>query len=217
MRYVETTSAKIIATLLQRSATYRPESYNNLSLLQILKPAEALFAASKRMAHDTKAALLIYLVQHLVITAFYLPTSIIVLRRLRQKTCDQNTLASNSVELSSPNHQKAMVQVRKRLINHAFLICLDEFLYLPPLVYLFFFAKGNNFQSDPTWTLIEQVIIHGPPAIIGNIILAFLIQNTLYGTRKCKDSTIVQPQVEILPHYPAENGKMDEVMRSVSY
>ncbi|KNF03843.1 hypothetical protein PSTG_02935 [Puccinia striiformis f. sp. tritici PST-78] len=89
--------------------------------------------------------------------------------------------------------------------------------------------------SDPRWILVEQVVshdqfvpllneidsdyvgqssqgVHGPTAIIGNIILAFLIQNA-WETHK-KHLKLVVAAAEIYPELAPEGGKSHKVFES---
>ncbi|KAI9625929.1 hypothetical protein KEM48_010629 [Puccinia striiformis f. sp. tritici PST-130] len=50
--------------------------------------------------------------------------------------------------------------------------------------------------SDPTWILVLQVGVHGPTAIIGNIILAFLIQNAVYAHKKHHELSIAPVNIQ---------------------
>ena len=67
----------------------------------------------------------------------YLPTWIIVSRRLAQEAVPADKLTGIS-STNSPisDHCNALLRVRRRVIKHGFLIILEEVLYLPPLVYM---------------------------------------------------------------------------------
>lgn len=67
----------------------------------------------------------------------YLPTWIIVSRRLAQETVPADHLTGiSSADSPVSDHRNAMLRVRRRIIKHGYLIILEEVLYLPPLVYM---------------------------------------------------------------------------------
>ena len=66
----------------------------------------------------------------------YLPTMIVISQRLHLKTVVADYLGRRSTEISPTHPSKSSSQVRNRLIKHAFLILLEEILYIPPLVYM---------------------------------------------------------------------------------
>ncbi|WAR59500.1 hypothetical protein PtB15_11B140 [Puccinia triticina] len=177
---------KIVVALLQNAPSYRPETYNYLSVVEILKPMETVSDNIKRLTYLTRFMLLLYLVQHSLIAVFYLPTWVIVLRGLRKQTVPEQLQGGASLQISS--HVSNTDKVRKRLMKHAFLIYFQEILYCPPLVYMLCAPtpKVSHF-NDPTFVLVEQVFNHGPTALIGNVIMAFLIQNALYSAKKATD------------------------------
>lgn len=197
---IEATSEEVIANLLQRAPTYSPENYNPSSLLEILKPTESITPNSRRLGYTTKIMLYVYLAQHLFISAIYLPTWIIVSRRLAQEAVPADQLTGIS-STNSPisDHCNALLRVRRRVIKHGFLIILEEVLYLPPLVYMLFFFKGPRFYTDPNFLLIDNLALHGPSAITGNIIMAFSIQNAFYTLQKSKNSAEGETKVSLSP------------------
>ncbi|KAI9615889.1 hypothetical protein H4Q26_011140 [Puccinia striiformis f. sp. tritici PST-130] len=76
-------------------------------------------------------------------------------------------------------------------------VYLQEILYCPPVVYLMFGPTTKVSKlSDPTWILVLQVGVHGPTAIIGNIILAFLIQNAVYAHKKHHELSIAPVNIQ---------------------
>ncbi|KAA1077161.1 hypothetical protein PGTUg99_007250 [Puccinia graminis f. sp. tritici] len=184
LRIIETNTDRIVATLIETAPSYRAETYSYLSVLRLLKPMASTLEIATRLNRYTKIVLLLYLLQHLLIAIVYLPISVIALRGLRKRAVPKDLLQRGSVQICTPTHQDTIDKVRKRLINHALLIYLQEILYCPTLVYMLCApsTKLTHF-SDPTWVLVEQVAIHGPIALIGNIILSFLIQNALYAAR----------------------------------
>lgn len=166
---IEATSEQVIATLLKNAPTYRAERDNYSNLVQIVKATESISPNSKRLAHNTRLMLIVYFAQHVMISAVYLPTMIIICQRLHQKSVAAKYLAQNSTEASSTHPNKSFSQVRTRIIKHAFLIFLEEILYIPPLVYMLFFFTGPRFYSDPTFLLIDHLALHGPSVITGNM------------------------------------------------
>ncbi|PLW17074.1 hypothetical protein PCANC_11848 [Puccinia coronata f. sp. avenae] len=186
LREVETTSDQVVQALHRAARTYRPETYSSLQLLQLLTPTDGFHARSRHVIDNIKIMMLVYTGQHCLIAALYIPTSIILLRSLRQQSLSTGTLVtkgSTSSGTTVSDRSNPLLQVRRRLINQAYLIHLEELLHLPPIIYLFIGIQGTAYYADPTWILIDEIAIHGPAAIIGSIILAFSIQNTLYTTR----------------------------------
>jgi len=211
VREIEAAAADMISTLLQAAPSYQPESYNSLNLFGlILEPTQKFLAETKAFAHNVKFHQILYIVQHLLIATLYLPTSILALRGLRNQVVPECTLKPDSVNESAANYQLQMMnvtktpaqemteqeKVRKRLIIHAFLLYLDTVLYCPPLLYMLSY-KGTYFFNDPTWVLIEQLGTHGHTAIIGNIILALLIKNTVYANNKPASSSITRTKIPV--------------------
>ncbi|EFP81040.2 uncharacterized protein PGTG_07292 [Puccinia graminis f. sp. tritici CRL 75-36-700-3] len=163
------------------------------------------FLLQKHLAHDSKLNLIIFLVLQLVGTALYVPTSVLALRGLRNQIAPKHvtqTKASKDVEdgaskcptinLTNDGHAKeraALESVRKRLVKHSCLLYLDTVLYTPLIISMLSF-KGTTFFNNPTWLILEQIGLHVHTAIIGNIILTLLIQNTFYTTRSTE---MVQP------------------------
>ncbi|KNZ45667.1 hypothetical protein VP01_792g6 [Puccinia sorghi] len=174
---------------------------NFLSLLTLIQLGQ------RRLDYATKIMLYVYLVQHLFISAvsnsylyqtcvrslieseihmpkthllkIYLPTWIIVSRRLAQETVPADHLTGiSSADSPVSDHRNAMLRVRRRIIKHGYLIILEEVLYLPPLVYM---------------------ALHGPSAITGNIIMAFSIQNAFYTLQKSKNSAKGEAKVSLSP------------------
>ncbi|POW03924.1 hypothetical protein PSTT_10730 [Puccinia striiformis] len=162
---------RIVEILLKAAPTYTPATYNPL-------------------------------MQHLLIATLYVPTSFYALRGLRNQTIPESVLkpstTGHEIEeeegalrpeyqlqiMSLPNmktpaeEMEDQEKVRKRLVIHACLLYLDTLSY-----------KGIRFFNDPTWVLIEQLGTHGHTALIGNIILALLIKNTIYANKKFARST----------------------------
>jgi hypothetical protein len=66
----------------------------------------------------------------------YLPTMIVISQRLHLRTVVADCLARRSTEISPTHPSKSASQVRNRLMKHAFLIFIEEILYIPPLVYM---------------------------------------------------------------------------------
>lgn len=188
LRGIETNTDGIVATLIEAAPSYRSETFSYPSVLRLLKPMASTLEIAAHLNRYTKIVLLFYLLQHLLIAIVYLPISVIALRGLRRRAVPKDILQRGSIQISTPNHQVTIDKVRKRLINHALLIYLQEILFCPTIVYMLCAptTKITHF-NDPTWVLIEQVAIHGPTALIGNIILSFLIQNAIYTTRHSND------------------------------
>lgn len=212
---IEATSEQVIATLLKNAPTYRAERDNYSNLVQIVKATESISPNSKRLAHNTRLMLIVYFAQHVMISAVYLPTMIIICQRLHQKSVAAKYLAQNSTEVSSTHPNKSFSQVRTRIIKHAFLIFLEEILYIPPLVYMLFFFTGPRFYSDPTFLLIDHLALHGPSVITGNILMAFSIQNTLYILRKQKHLDIAQTEISLNSDF--EKTNQDASIKSLSH
>ncbi|WAQ89444.1 hypothetical protein PtA15_11A132 [Puccinia triticina] len=193
MQAIEIASKEILTGLHEAAPSYRPETYTVMSLFEILKPGQVFAVHTvkpdfhhiggartgpslKTLARDAKLMLLVYLVLQLVATALYLPTSILALRGLRKQTAPPSSARySDDSEMlkyqtptmklmnDGPARERAELErVRQRLIKHSCLLYLDTILYCPLLCYM-----GTHVHT----------------AIIGNIILALLIQNTLYTTR----------------------------------
>ncbi|KAI9625927.1 hypothetical protein KEM48_010627 [Puccinia striiformis f. sp. tritici PST-130] len=179
LKAIEDNSRKVIVLLLQSAPTYRPGNYSYLSVVEIVQPLAAIAPYKKRFAYDTRFMLYIFLVQHSLIAVIYLPLFIIVLRSLRRQI--------PPMELPEK-------------------VYLQEILYYPPVLYELLAPTRKVSQfSDPTWILVEQVGVHGPTAIIGNIILAFLIQNA-WETHK-KNLKISIAAAEIHPELVPEREK----------
>lgn len=210
LREVEITSDQVVRTLHRAARTYRPETYSSLQLLQLLTPTDGFHARSRHVIDNIKIMMLVYTGQHCLIAALYIPTSIILLRSLRQQSLSTGTLVtkgSTSGGTTVSDRSNPLLQVRRRLINQAYLIHLEELLHLPPIIYLFIGIQGTAYYADPTWILIDEIAIHGPAAIIGSIILAFSIQNTLYTTRAEQKSC--EKRIEPEP----TKAHVDEIIR----
>ncbi|KAH9461499.1 hypothetical protein Pst134EA_017803 [Puccinia striiformis f. sp. tritici] len=213
LRAIEHSSRKIIALLLQSAPTYRPENYSYLSVLEIAKPIVAISPNIKRFAYDLRFMLYLFLVQHSLIAVIYFPLFIIVLRSLRRQISPMELPEKRFVGDHTTKKRNAIDKVRKRIIKHACLVYLQEILYCPPVLYLLFAPTRKVSQfSDPRWILVEQVGVHGPTAIIGNIILAFLIQNA-WEIHK-KHLKLVVAAAEIYPQLVPEGGKSHRVFES---
>ncbi|POW15631.1 hypothetical protein PSTT_02005, partial [Puccinia striiformis] len=168
LRAIEDTSGKIVAALLQAAPTYRPENYNHLSVIQIVKPLETIFPHVTRFAYDTKFILYLYLVQHILIAVVYLPIFITVLRSLRRQISPKYVSEKGFAGNPTAKERNA----------------IDK-LSAPS-------SSASHF-SDPTWVFVEQVAGHGPSVVISNVILAFLIQNVLYSNKKRLNCATVPP------------------------
>ncbi|KAI7954842.1 hypothetical protein MJO28_005242 [Puccinia striiformis f. sp. tritici] len=215
LRAIEDTSGKIVAALLQAAPTYRPENYNHLSVIQIVKPLETIFPHVTRFAYDTKFILYLYLVQHILIAVVYLPIFITVLRSLRRQISPKYVSEKGFAGNPTAKERNAIDKVRKRLIKHACLIYLQEILYCPPIVYMLSAPSSSaSHFSDPTWVFVEQVAGHGPSVVISNVILAFLIQNVLYSNKKRLNCATVP--VNIHPDSVLEGGKSHKAFESSS-
>ncbi|KAA1085563.1 hypothetical protein PGT21_011270 [Puccinia graminis f. sp. tritici] len=80
----------------------------------------------------------------------YLPISVVALQGLRKRAVPKDLLQRDSVQICTPAHQVTIDKVRKRLINHALLIYLQEILYCPTLVYMvsiFVFSSSSSSSS----------------------------------------------------------------------
>ncbi|KNF03857.1 hypothetical protein PSTG_02947 [Puccinia striiformis f. sp. tritici PST-78] len=229
LKAIEDNSRKVIVLLLQSAPTYRPGNYSYLSVVEIVQPLAAIAPYKKRFAYDTRFMLYIFLVQHSLIAVIYLPLFIIVLRSLRRQIPPMELPEKGLAGDPTTKKRNAIDRVRKRLIKHAFLVYLQEILYYPPVLYELLAPTRKVSQfSDPTWILVEQVVspdqfvpplneidsdrvgrssqgVHGPTAIIGNIILAFLIQNA-WETHK-KNLKISIAAAEIHPELVPEREK----------
>ncbi|KAH9451219.1 hypothetical protein MJO28_009249 [Puccinia striiformis f. sp. tritici] len=206
LKAIEDNSRKVIVLLLQSAPTYRPGNYSYLSVVEIVQPLAAIAPYKKRFAYDTRFMLYIFLVQHSLIAVIYLPLFIIVLRSLRRQIPPMELPEKGLAGDPTTKKRNAIDRVRKRLIKHAFLVYLQEILYYPPVLYELLAPTRKVSQfSDPTWILVEQVGVHGPTAIIGNIILAFLIQNA-WETHK-KNLKISIAAAEIHPELVPEREK----------
>lgn len=210
LRGMEVAAADMISTLLRAAPSYQPESYNYLNLLGlILEPGQKFLTETKRFAHNVEFLQILYIVQHLLIATLYVPTSILALRGLRNQVVPDCTLKKDYVDESVANYDQLQImnltktpvqemadleKVRKRLIIHACLLYLDTVLYCPPLLYMLSY-KGIDFFNDPTWVLIEQLGTHAHTAIIGNIILALLIKNTIYANKKPASSSMTRTKI----------------------
>ncbi|POW23456.1 hypothetical protein PSHT_00007 [Puccinia striiformis] len=193
---IESGGDRIVEILLKAAPTYTPATYNPLSLFAlILEPAQGMLEATKRFAHYVKFLQILYIVQHLLIATLYVPTSFYALRGLRNQTIPESVLkpstTGHEIEeeegalrpeyqlqiMSLPNMKtpaEEMEDQKKSGNDWSFML----------LSY-----KGIRFFNDPTWVLIEQLGTHGHTALIGNIILALLIKNTIYANKKFARST----------------------------
>ncbi|KNE90412.1 hypothetical protein PSTG_16157 [Puccinia striiformis f. sp. tritici PST-78] len=189
LRAIEDTSGKIVAALLQAAPTYRPENYNHLSVIQIVKPLETIFPHVTRFAYDTKFILYLYLVQHILIAVVYLPIFITVLRSLRRQISPKYVSEKGFAGNPTAKERNA----------------IDK-LSAPS-------SSASHF-SDPTWVFVEQVAGHGPSVVISNVILAFLIQNVLYSNKKRLNCSTVP--VNIHPDSVLEGGKSHKAFESSS-
>ncbi|KAI9630774.1 hypothetical protein KEM48_013673 [Puccinia striiformis f. sp. tritici PST-130] len=215
LRAIEDTSGKIVAALLQAAPTYRPENYNHLSVIQIVKPLETIFPHVTRFAYDTKFILYLYLVQHILIAVVYLPIFITVLRSLRRQISPKYVSEKGFAGNPTAKERNAIDKVRKRLIKHACLIYLQEILYCPPIVYMVSaHSSGASQFSDPTWVFVDQVAAHAPISITSNIILTFLIQNALYTNKKRLNPCNVPDNIH--PESVLEDGKSHKAFESSS-
>lgn len=205
LREVETTTDQVVQTLHRAARTYRPETYTSLQLLQLLKPTDGFHARSGHVINNIRIMMFVYAGQHILIAILYIPTSIILLRSLRQQALTGTLVMKGSTSggATVSDRSNPLLQVRRRLINQAYLIHLEELLHLPPIIYLFIGIQGTAYYADPTWILIDEIAIHGPSAIIGSIILAFSIQNTLYTTRAEQKSS--EKRIEPEPTKPHAN------------
>ncbi|PLW38323.1 hypothetical protein PCASD_08993 [Puccinia coronata f. sp. avenae] len=214
LRDIETVSEQIIVALLKRAPTYHAGSYSPLNLLETLKPVDNLLSRSELTASHIKLMLPVYLSQHLIISCLYLPTSIILLRNLKDR---HRSLASGLLtraggrESAITERGNLLLQVRKRLSTQIFLIHLEEILYLPPIIYLFFAINGVKFFSDPTWVLLDQIAMHGPAAFLGNIVLTCAIQNTLFTIRIPKFKSA--PQKDLFLHSNPEEMDVHQAIK----
>ncbi|KAA1080134.1 hypothetical protein PGTUg99_015675 [Puccinia graminis f. sp. tritici] len=231
IRGIEQAAREIIETLLRAAPSYRPETFNSLSMFGlILEPGQRILSGTKRFAHEVRLIQILYIVQHLLIATLYMPTSIFALRGLRNQVTPECALKRGPAEQeeSLPNYQLQIMtlamktpgqemanqeKVRKRLIKHAFLLYLDTILYCPPLMYMLSY-KGVSFFNDPTWVLIEQLGTHGHTAIIGNIILALLIKNAIYTNKRAASSTLAPPDI---PCELESNRKMRDIKAKDSF
>ncbi|PLW20770.1 hypothetical protein PCANC_09312 [Puccinia coronata f. sp. avenae] len=209
VKRLEEASDEMINLLLKAAPTYQPDTYNYLSLLALIfKPGERIVTETKRFAHYVEIMQIMYLVQHLLIASIYMPTSICAIRGLRCQTISKTALQDDAAEdalppsyqlqrmtltnIDTPEQEMAeRIKVRKRLIIHAILMYADTVLYCPPLIYMLTY-KGSQFFNDRTWVLVEQLGTHWHTAIIGNIMLALLIKNTIYANQKCGKSSVAQ-------------------------
>ncbi|OAV89120.1 hypothetical protein PTTG_28793 [Puccinia triticina 1-1 BBBD Race 1] len=186
---------KIVVALLQNAPSYRPETYNYLSVVEILKPMETVSDNIKRLTYLTRFMLLLYLVQHSLIAVFYLPTWVIVLRGLRKQTVPEQLQGGASLQISShvSNTDKRFYIARRSctwsavfLLNQAQLINIkfDEDLKsdcsifkLPPKLCAPT-PKVSHF-NDPTFVLVEQVVRsrHCPPSL--SSILSIVVASSL--------------------------------------
>ncbi|EFP81036.2 uncharacterized protein PGTG_07288 [Puccinia graminis f. sp. tritici CRL 75-36-700-3] len=152
LRIIETNTDGIVATLIETAPSYRAETYSYLSVLRLLKPMASTLEIATRLNRYTKIVLLLYLLQHLLIAIVYLPISVIALRGLRKRAVPKDLLQRGSVQICTPTHQDTIDKVRKRLINHALLIYLQEILYCPTLVYmvriLLFSSSSSSITSN---------------------------------------------------------------------
>ncbi|EFP80907.2 uncharacterized protein PGTG_07159 [Puccinia graminis f. sp. tritici CRL 75-36-700-3] len=215
IRGIEQAAREIIETLLRAAPSYRPETFNYLSMFGlILEPGQRILSGTKRFAHEVRLIQILYIVQHLLIATLYMPTSIFALRGLRNQVTPECALKRGPAEEeeSLPNYQLQIMtltmktpgqemanqeKVRKRLIKQTLMLYLDTILYCPPLMYMLSY-KGVSFFNDPTWVLIEQLGTHGHTAIIGNIILALLIKNAIYTNKRAATSTLAPPDIPYL-------------------
>ncbi|KAI7938471.1 hypothetical protein MJO28_015391 [Puccinia striiformis f. sp. tritici] len=187
VKAIEMASEKIMAGLLEAAPTYRPETYNLMQILEILKPGQGFAIRTNHLAHDAKLILLLYLVLQLTGAALYVPTSMLAFRGLRKQTASgsaqkkkkeareapmsQHQTPMTKLMNDGPGQEKAALEsVRRRLVKHAWLLYLDTILYCPILVYMLSYNKTSFFR-DPTWMVLEQVATHAHTAIIGNVIL----------------------------------------------
>ncbi|PLW16710.1 hypothetical protein PCANC_10522 [Puccinia coronata f. sp. avenae] len=213
---IEVTSEQVIASLNESASTYQPGSDIYGNLVQSLKPTESISPNSKRMAYHLKFILAIYLVQHLIIAAVYLPTLVLIYQRLKKKNVPKDHLAMVATEVSSAQHAQESSKVRNRLIQHGILILIEEILYIPPIVYMLFFFKGPRFYNDPNFLLVDQVVLHGPSVIVGNVIMTFSIQNTLYTIRKSKREAFGQTEITFNPGTNPEKTNKNDLVASVA-
>ncbi|KAI9627800.1 hypothetical protein KEM48_011999 [Puccinia striiformis f. sp. tritici PST-130] len=153
VKAIEMASEKIMAGLLEAAPTYRPETYNLMQILEILKPGQGFAIRTNHLAHDAKLILLLYLVLQLTGAALYVPTSMLAFRGLRKQTASgsaqkkkkeareapmsQHQTPMTKLMNDGPGQEKAALEsVRRRLVKHAWLLYLDTILYCPILVYM---------------------------------------------------------------------------------
>ncbi|OAV92285.1 hypothetical protein PTTG_12124 [Puccinia triticina 1-1 BBBD Race 1] len=156
---VEDTSDQVVEALYKGARTWRADTYSSLQLLQLLKPTEGFHARSKHVIDNIKFMILLYAGQHCVIAVLYIPTSIILLRSLRQQCLTGTSVMKGTTSggTAVSDRSNPLLQVRKRLINQAYLIHLEELLHLPPVIYLYIGIQGTAYYADPTWILIDEI------------------------------------------------------------
>ncbi|KAA1133412.1 hypothetical protein PGTUg99_004601 [Puccinia graminis f. sp. tritici] len=196
LRAIEIATKKIISGLLKAAPTYQPHTYQLMKLLEILKPAEGFAIHMQHLLYDTRVIVLMFLVFHLVVTTLHLPTSVLALRGIRNHITPARASKKGAQEDPALGYQTSMMKrmndgpaqeraalesVRKRLVIYSGLVYLDTVLYCPLLAYMYSY-KGAEFLDNSTWMVVEQIGTHAHTAIVGNIILAVLIQNTMYTT-----------------------------------
>lgn len=219
LRKLERILEDTIKALLRAAPTYQPDKFNILSLLQILAPAKELAPTTRAFANDIRASFILYLGQRFLIAVLYMPTSLLAFRGLRLQTLPQNSSNKSQTEGPVSNDflkglgrsifaqtKTPQDQVKQRLRIHALLIYIDTVLYVVLLTYLLIY-KGSGFVNDPKWVLVEQVLGHGPTAIIGNVILACLIQNAIYTS---KQTQLHRPHERLASEYTTGRSTIGE-------
>ncbi|KAI9625921.1 hypothetical protein KEM48_010621 [Puccinia striiformis f. sp. tritici PST-130] len=235
MKAIEVAIDKIMNGLFQAAPNWRPENYHVMDLFQIFKPAEVFATEMEHLITDVRVIIFTYLLLHLTATTLHIPTSVMALRGLSNQTApviapkklaaddpmaQYQTPAMMKLLNEGPAQERAALEeVRKRLLKYACLLYVDTMLYCPLLIYMLT-CRGTKFLHSSTWMVVEQVGTHVHTATLGNIILALLVQNTLYTTSNSSGPGVV---VEKKPAYvtfasvsTSKDSKDDSVLRSLA-
>ncbi|KAI9615882.1 hypothetical protein H4Q26_011133 [Puccinia striiformis f. sp. tritici PST-130] len=242
MKAIEVAIDKIMNGLFQAAPNWRPENYHVMDLFQIFKPAEVFATEMEHLITDVRVIIFTYLLLHL--TATTLKPELLQASHsnfsdgfawAQQSNCSRHRpkkLAADDpmAQYQTPAMMKllnegpaqeraALEEVRKRLLKYACLLYVDTMLYCPLLIYMLT-CRGTKFLHSSTWMVVEQVGTHVHTATLGNIILALLVQNTLYTTSNSSGPGVV---VEKKPAYvtfasvsTSKDSKDDSVLRSLA-
>ncbi|POW23564.1 hypothetical protein PSHT_00078 [Puccinia striiformis] len=241
MKAIEVAIDKIMNGLFQAAPNWRPENYHVMDLFQIFKPAEVFATEMEHLITDVRVIIFTYLLLHLTATTLkpellqashsnfsdgfaWAQQSNCSRHRSKEISCRRpmaqyQTPAMMKLLNEGPAQERAALEeVRKRLLKYACLLYVDTMLLSTPDLHVN--LQRTKFLHSSTWMVVEQVGTHVHTATLGNIILALLVQNTLYTTSNSSGPGVV---VEKKPAYvtfasvsTSKDSKDDSVLRSLA-